>query len=215
MEHLSAYFFSLVEHTSYAGLFLVAVLGNLAVPVGLEIVLPLVGALVATGHIESGPLAFVAALLGEVVGASLLWAVGRYGGTAFVHRFGRYVHLDAAALTRVHGFYERYGARTVFFCRFIPVIRGVAALPAGLSGMSIYSFLAYSFAGSAIFCAGLIALGYKIGRRIDTVLPLVHKTGSVLLGAAVLVIIVAVVVQRRRGQRAGVAAAPLRRPETP
>jgi membrane protein DedA with SNARE-associated domain len=189
MEQLSNYFLALVQHTGYAGLFLVMVLGNLAVPAGTEVLLPVVGALAATGHTYYAPLAILVALAGEVVGGALLWAVGRYGGIAFVHRFGRYVHLDDATLARIHAFYERFGARTVFICRFIPVVRGVAALPAGLSGMAITEFLGYTIAGSAIFCAALIGLGYMLGPQILTMKPLLHKAGFAVCGIAVIAMI--------------------------
>ncbi len=173
------------------------VLGNLAIPAGVEVILPLCGALIATGHIQSLPLAIVAAVLGEIVGGSLLWAIGRYGGVAFVQKFGRYVHLHEDALARIHVFYERFGSRTVFICRFIPVIRGIAALPAGLSGMNIAPFLAYTFLGSAIFCGGLIGVGYFLGKRVDRILPLVHQAGLGILAVFVLVILLAVFAQRR------------------
>lgn len=198
MEQLSNYFLSLVQHTGYAGLFLAMVLGNLAIPAGTEIILPVVGMLAATGHTYFAPAAFGVALAGEIVGGSLLWAIGRYGGVAFVHRFGRYIHLEQSSLDRVHGFYTRFGNRTVFFCRFIPVIRGVAGLPAGLSGMSIFPFIGYTLLGSSIFCGGFIALGYFLGRRFSTLMPMVHKLGLGVFLIALVAIVIGVVIQRRR-----------------
>ncbi len=63
-----------------------------------------------------------------------------------------------------HGFYERYGNETVFICRFIPFIRGIASLPAGISQMQKRYFFTYTALGSAIFCFGLALLGQPLGR---------------------------------------------------
>ena len=47
-------------------------------------------------------------------------------------RFGRRGEHE---LARIHSFYERYGKKTVFICRFVPVVRGIASLPPGISRM--------------------------------------------------------------------------------
>ncbi len=198
MEHLTGDILNFISRTSYAGIFLVMVLGNMAIPVGTEVVLPVIGMLAATGRIGSPYEACAIAVIGEIVGGSLMWAVGRYGGVAFVHRFGKYVHISEAALAQIHRYYEQFGARTVFICRFLPVIRGVAALPAGLSGMSIFPFLAYSFAGSALFCGGFIALGYTLGRRINDFLPLIHRLGFASCAALVGVALVLAMMRKFR-----------------
>jgi membrane protein DedA with SNARE-associated domain len=162
----------LVERAGYAGLLLVMIAGNLALPVGTEIILPVVGVLVATGHLPSLWLTVLIAVIGELIGGSLLFAIGKYGGPPFVRHFGRFVHLREHEMERVHGFYQRFGSKTVFLSRFIPVIRGIAALPAGLSDMPWPAFLLYTAAGSAIFCSVLIALGSRLGRHLHDVLPL-------------------------------------------
>jgi len=171
VEGLHHFFLHLVESAGYAGLLLVMIAGNLAIPVGTEFVLPVVGVLVATGHLPSLWLTVLIAVIGELIGGSLLFAIGKYGGPPFVHRFGRFVHLREHEMERVHGFYQRFGAKTVFLSRFIPVIRGIAALPAGLSDMPWPPFLLYTAAGSSIFCFGLIALGSRLGRHFHEVIP--------------------------------------------
>lgn len=192
MEGLHHFILHLIERAGYAGLLFVVIAGNLAMPVGIEIVLPGVGVLIATGHLPSLWLAVLIAVIGELIGGSILFAIGKYGGPPFVHRFGRFVHLREHEMDRVHAFYQRFGAKTVFLSRFIPVIRGIAALPAGLSDMPWPPFLLYTTAGSAIVCYGLIALGNRLGDHLHEVIPLLNRAWlliPVLVVAALIVLL--------------------------
>ena len=170
-------------------------LGNLGFPAGLEILIPTAGGLAAQGHLE--PLAglpgwIVVALvsvLGEMVGTSILYFIGYYGGLPFVQRYGRYVRFREHELERVHNFFERYGRLTVFWCRFVPFVRGVVSLPAGISRMPKRYFLGYTFLGSTLFCFGLAYLGQYAGARLDSILPMVHKFGTLIVIVSVVLAI--------------------------
>ena len=178
-------------HLGYVGLFLVMVVGNMGVPAGTEIVVPTAGGLAAQGHLPrllGMPAWIIVALvatLGEIVGGGLLYAVGYFGGEPFVRRWGRYVFFREQELERVHAFYARYGRNTVFLCRFIPFIRGIAGFPAGVSRMQKRWFFAYTGAGSAIFCFALAFLGQTVGRNVDTLVPWVHRFSLALLGLVI------------------------------
>lgn len=185
MEHVTQFFLNLVDSFGYPGLFVVMVFGNCGMPVGTELILPAAGALAATGHLSSWWLAAAVATVAELVGGSILYAIGYYGGRPFVVRWGKYVKLDEAKLDRFHAFYERHGSVVVFVCRFIPFVRGVSGLPAGVSRMQKHQFLLYTALGSAIFCFGLAWLGYVFGRHIDDIMPQLHRYSLGLLAAVV------------------------------
>ncbi len=202
MEHFTSIFLNIVDQTGYAGLFLVMVLGNLGIPVGTELVVPVAGALAATGHLSSVWLTGLVATLGELAGGSVLYAIGYAGGRPFVARYGRYVKLSEKKLDAFHEFYDRYGNVVVFVCRFVPLVRGVAALPAGVSRMQKRYFFAYTAAGSAIFCFGLAYLGSVFGRHIDEITPQIHKLSTVVIAIIVVLALVAAVVQIGRSRRA-------------
>ncbi|MBV8645616.1 MAG: DedA family protein [Candidatus Eremiobacteraeota bacterium] len=207
MEQLTAHLHQLVLHFGYAGLFLVMVLGNCAIPAGTEIVMPTAGALAAQGHlpgwgvIPGWTVAGLVGTLGEIVGGSIFYAVGYYGGVPVVEKYGRYVHFDHAKLMRVHAYYERFGTPTVFWCRFIPFVRGVSAFPAGLAQMQKRYFLTYTALGSAIFCFGLAFLGELAGRNIDAVTAVLHKAGLAVVALVLVVAVGAVLLVRARRRR--------------
>ncbi len=203
MEHLTHFFLNMVDQAGYPGLFVVMVLANIGVPGGAELVVPAAGALAATGHLHSVWMAALVATLGELTGCSILYTIGYFGGRPFVARWGKYLKLSEAKLDTFHAFYERHGNVVVFVCRFIPFVRGVSSLPAGVSRMRKRYFLIYTAAGSVLFCVGLTWLGSLFGAHFDEIMPQLHRVTTLAI-VVVLLAIAGFVWQRvasaRRGQ---------------
>ncbi|RPA61142.1 DedA family protein [Gordonia oryzae] len=65
---------------------------------------------------------------------------------------------------RTHRYFQRYGPLTVFFGRFIGVVRTLTPLVAGFSGMPHRVFTLFSLLGSVVWASGLILLGYFLGQ---------------------------------------------------
>lgn len=204
MQHLQQAVVALIDHYGYFGLFAGLALGNLGVPIGTELLLPAAGALVGTGHLSSLWLTIVVALVAELAGGAIGYAIGRYGGVPLIERYGRYVHITHERLQIVHRFFERWGTFAIFVCRFLPVLRGVSAIAAGIAEMNVGLFFLWTFLGSLIFCSALILLGNALGAHLDSVLPMLHRGAYVALGIAVVAVVVIVaIVRARRPVRAG------------
>ena len=120
MHALADFFSHLVQHAGYAGLFAAMALANVGAPVGSEIVLPLAGGMAAKGLLSSVWLAIAVAVLAELTGQTVGYAIGRFGGRPFVDRYGKYIHFHHAELDKAHRFFDRYGKFAIFICRFIP-----------------------------------------------------------------------------------------------
>jgi membrane protein DedA with SNARE-associated domain len=200
VQHFEQAVIGLIDHYGYAGLFVALLLGNFGVPIGSEIVLPVAGALTATGHLSHLWLTVSIALAGELAGGTVGYAIGRYGGVPIIERYGKYIHFTHERLMRVHGFFERWGTFAIFVCRFLPFIRGVSAIPAGIAEMNLGLFYLWTFLGSLIFCTFLIMLGNTFGTHLDAVIPLLRKGGYLVLGVAVVAVAVALVVVRLRAR---------------
>jgi len=199
VEQLHALVLDFIHHYGLLGLFIVMALGNVAVPVGTELVVPAAGAAAGAGHLSSWVAVGAVATLGEIVGGALLYAIGYYAGPPVVHRFGKRAEHE---LARVHSYYERYGKKTVFICRFIPVIRGIASLPPGISRMQKRYFLTFHAFGSAIFCFGLAYAGYALGHNLDVLAPLLRRFSIALAVALVAAVVAFLWLRRRRGAEA-------------
>ena len=212
MQHLTEVLHDLVLHFGYVGLFIVVMLGNLGMPAALEIVLPTAGGLAAQGHLAPmGPIpgwvaAASVATFAEFVGTSILYTIGFFGGLPFVRRYGKYVRLSEHEVDRVHAFFARYGRSTVFWCRFVPFVRGLSSLPAGISRMPKRYFLPYTLAGSAIFCFSLAYLGNVAGANLDTILGVLHKASLAIAIAFVLVVVGGVLAYRANAKKRAAAA---------
>ncbi len=185
MHAFSQYFLHLIDHFGYLGLYVVMTLANIGAPVGSELVLPAAGALAATGHLSSVWLVIAVALAGELTGQSIGYAVGRFGGRPFVDKFGRYVRFHHAELERVDVFFARWGSFAIFICRFVPFIRGIMGVPAGIAEMPLVPFYFWTFCGSLIFCAGFVLLGSSLGSHAAVVGEAFRHYALLIAGVAV------------------------------
>ncbi len=202
MAHLQHLLLGLIDHYGYAGLFLAMLLGNIGAPVGAEVLMPLAGGLVATGHLSSIWATIAVAVLGELAGGSIGYAIGRYGGVPFFERYGKFVHFGHEQLEVVHGFFARWGTFAIFICRFVPVVRGIVGFPAGIARMNLAQFYLWTCLGSLVFCGVLIELGATFGTHIHELLPLIHRGGFAVLLVALVVVAGIVAVVRVRSRRA-------------
>jgi membrane protein DedA with SNARE-associated domain len=198
VEHLYQVALGLVDHYGFGGLFVALALANIGVPLGSELILPVAGGLAATGHLTPIWLTIAVAVAAELAGGTLGYLIGRFGGRPLIDRYGRYVHLSHGNLDRVHAFFERYGSFSIFICRFIPVLRGIVSIPAGLAEMNLVHFYSWYAIGSAMFCGGLILLGSVLGRHLDDVLPVLHRAGLIALIVALVAIVAIIFVIRAR-----------------
>jgi membrane protein DedA with SNARE-associated domain/membrane-associated phospholipid phosphatase len=176
----------LVESYGYGIVFLFVAIESLGVPLPGETVLVTAGALAALGHMSIWWVIATAALGGIIGDATGYW-IGRLGGVALVKRYGRVIHFDDAKLARVHGFFTRHGAKTVFFGRFIALLRTWAALLAGTAEMPYGVFTLYNVMGGITWATLFGTLGYVFGRS----LPLLeHYIGQASLAVVLLVALV-------------------------
>lgn len=202
MHAVSEFFHRFVEHWGYGGLFVVMTLANIGAPVGSEIVLPGAGILVGKHLLSNIWICLAVAVLAELCGQSIGYAIGRFGGRAVVRRYGKYIRFHDAELDKVHGFFGRYGNLAIFLCRFIPVIRGIVGIAAGIAEMDLLPFYLYTFLGSTIFCGAFIFAGYKLGANSAA---FTHSFGRIALVAVAVIIVAAVayaLFRRKQQQRA-------------
>jgi membrane protein DedA with SNARE-associated domain len=152
--------------TTYGYIFLFLIIGieSFGVPLPGETALVTAAAYAALGRLSIfGVIAAAAA--GAIVGDNAGYWLGREGGVALIHRFGKRVGLDDAKLARAHAFFERYGARTVFIGRFVALLRSWAAVLAGVACMPYRTFTLYNALGGVAWATLFGTLGYLFGRK--------------------------------------------------
>ena len=103
----------------------------------------------------------VAAIAGDNVG----YAFGkRIGKKIFTREDSFFFHKDH--LVRANTFYQHYGAKTIVFARFVPVVRSFAPIMAGIGEMHYKTFLFYNIIGGTLWVMGFTGLGYVLGSII-------------------------------------------------
>jgi membrane protein DedA with SNARE-associated domain len=104
-------------------------------------------------------------VLGDIVGASIAFAIGYYGRHELLDRHGSKLHLSRRRLDATHAWFERFGAPAIFVSRLIPVVRFAFPYVAGVAEMSYARFVALAAAGSVIWIGGLGILGHAVGKQ--------------------------------------------------
>lgn len=191
---------SLVTSSGLAAIFLLSMLQSCCIPTSSELTLGIAGVLSATGKLNLAAV-IVVAVLGEVIGAYVAWTIGRFGGRAFVDRFGKYILLGHADLDRAEAWYQRHARFGVLGSRLLPVIRNFVALPAGIAEVPLLRFGILTAIGSLVWDGAWAGIGYGVGNHWRSIVHGFNDAGYVL-GALVVVAIVFGVVHRYRSYKA-------------
>lgn len=178
----------LMSQLGYAGMSVGLVLDSFGIPIPSEVLLTVGGALASHGRFNVW-VVFTLGVLAQVAGASIGYAVGRYGGQPILERYGKYVLISKRDLARTHKTFEKYGPLMTMVGRCLPLIRGLIAYPAGIAEMRIDKFLLYTTIGSSIWTALFVWLGYTLGENLGMVNEWLHEFSLlVLLGIVALVV---------------------------
>jgi membrane-associated protein len=98
-----------------------------------------------------------------VLGDSLNFAIGRWLGPR-VFRYEDSWFFKKAYIERTHGYFERYGGRTIVIARFVPIVRTYAPFVAGVGNMDYRRFLAFNVAGAVVWVAVIAYAGFLFGQ---------------------------------------------------
>jgi membrane protein DedA with SNARE-associated domain len=159
-ESLCYYNTWFINQCSYLGVFVLMALESMIAPIPSELVMPFAGFLIFTGHFDPWAV-MVASSLGSIVGSLFSYGMGRLGEPV-VLRYGRYLLLHPHHLEWTKKFFERQGGKTIFISRFIPVVRHLISIPAGLARMPLAPFILYTAVGATLWNGFLTYLGVRL-----------------------------------------------------
>jgi membrane protein DedA with SNARE-associated domain len=104
-------------------------------------------------------------VLGDVIGASIAYAIGYYGRRELLERQGSKLHVNPRRLDRAHGWFERRGAPVIFVSRLVPFARAIFPYAAGVAEMPYPRFALLATLGSIIWISALGVLGREVGQQ--------------------------------------------------
>lgn len=184
-EAISQFAIQVLETTGYAGAAFLMALESMIAPVPSEAVMPFVGFLVADGKWGLFE-AVLATSVGSFLGSYVSYLMGYYGGRPFVLKVGKYLLLDVHDLEMTERFFQRRGSSwTLFASRFIPVVRHLVSIPAGIGRMRFWPFAIATTVGATIWNSILLACGYKLRENWELVHQYRHQFDGLIIGMLV------------------------------
>ena len=201
MNTIVEWVLDLMERIGGPGIALGIFLENLFPPIPSEVILPLAGFTAAQGRYSMVE-AILWATLGSVAGALLLYGIGAALGLERLRVIAHRMPLvDVADIDKTDAWFGRHGPKAVFFGRFVPGIRSLISIPAGIDRMPLVQFLGYTTAGSLIWNTLFIWIGHQLGDRYHLVEQYMDPISKVVYLLIILTAVGVLVWMVRRSMR--------------
>jgi membrane protein DedA with SNARE-associated domain len=200
LESFAHWIQGIVRDVGYPGVFVLITLESTLIPIPSELVMPFAGFMASQGEF-SLPVLLIINSVAALLGSGICYGIGVVGGRPFLENYGKYFLVRTHDIEKTEAFFAKHGKKTILIARFVPVIRHVISVPAGIARMPLRWFFLQTFLGSTIWGGALIVLGYYVGANWESFAkPL--KRVDLLIGAILVLALVALgirfVVRRRR-----------------
>ncbi|WP_044893280.1 DedA family protein [Bacillus alveayuensis] len=197
MENWIIEIIEIIEKFGYMGILLLIALENIFPPIPSEVILTFGGFMTTTTNLSFiGVITF--STIGSVIGAIILYSIGLLIDVnrmeKIVDKWGHILRLTKKDIYNANAWFSKYGVWAVFFCRFIPLIRSLISIPAGMSRMNFGLFLLLTTLGTLIWNVTLIKIGTVVGESWESIVGYMDIYSNVVYAALVLLFILFVVV---------------------
>jgi membrane-associated protein len=127
---------------------------------------------------------FLLLVIAAILGDLLNYSIGRFAGKKILQRHW----INQVHFKRTEQYFANYGKKTVFFARFIPIIRCIAPLVAGIGKMNIRSFMIYNILGAISWVFIFLFGGYFFGN-----IPIIKDNLSYIIIAIVIFSVIPII----------------------
>jgi len=189
---------NLIAHYGYWAVGGALLLENMGIPVPGETILLLASFLAYSRHELQLPLIIVVGVCAATLGDNLGYAIGYRGGRVLFDRYRSVFRINAETIQRGELLFERYGAITIFFARFIFGLRVIAGPLAGVLRMPWKRFAVFNFLGALLWVTVISVVGHKFGKHWDTLTEYLERFNLVIAGVVAIGILVLWLWRRRR-----------------
>jgi len=185
-----------MEQYGYLGVFLMIALENVFPPIPSEIILPF-GGFMTTYTSMTVPGVVIASTAGSVVGAMILYGIGLLLDVErlekIIDRFGHILRISKEDIYKADAWFDKYGIWTVLFCRMVPLIRSLISIPAGMSNMKFWLFIAFTTVGTLIWNIILVSVGAALGDNWDRITEFMDVYSNIayaIIGLGIIIFLV-------------------------
>lgn len=194
---MQEFIINIMNSYGYIGVFLLILIENIFPPIPSELIL-LFGGFMTTYTKLNIIVMIISATLGSLIGALLLYKIGTIFDKEKLKilisgKLGKVLNLKNSDIDNANKWFSNEGQKTVFFCRFIPLIRSIISIPAGMNKMKISKFITYTLLGSVIWNLVLIIIGHIVGRNWKAILKifkLYSRFALLLLFVSLMILII-------------------------
>ena len=188
----------IMNNFGYLGVFLLIAIENVFPPIPSEVIL-LFGGFMTTYTSMNVIGVIVASTLGSVLGAIILYYIGKILNKERLKKIitskpGKLLRLKPEDIDKADEWFDTKGNKTVFFCRFIPVIRSLISIPAGMSEMPMKKFLIYTTLGSLIWNAALTIAGSIVGENWTSILEIMDNYSHIIVILLAIIFVIAIII---------------------
>lgn len=185
----------IMNEYGYLGVLLLIALENIFPPIPSEVILTFGGFM--TTETDMTILGVVASsTAGSIIGAIVLYILGLQLDVErlekIVDKWGRILRVTKDDIHKADAWFDKYGPWTVFFCRFIPLIRSLISIPAGMSNMNFGVFLLLTSLGTLIWNIVLVNLGAKLGDSWELIVEKMDVYSNIVYVLLVIIFVVVV-----------------------
>ncbi len=201
------------EHMNYGSITALMTVESSFIPFPSEVVIPPAAYVAADPssavHVSDSYFINVALIvlfgtIGAMLGAIINYLLSMWLGRAIIYafadsKFGHMCLLSREKVEKAEAYFNDHGKVSTFVGRFIPGIRQLISIPAGLSKMHFGWFLFYTFLGAALWNTVLAILGYVAHGQADLINKYSHELSVailILLGAVVLYYLIRWMIKR-------------------
>lgn len=184
---------ALMDQFGYFGILLLIAVENIFPPIPSEVILTFGGFMTTYTSLNvAGVIVF--STVGSLLGAIALYGVGRIFNKERLMklvsgRIGKMLRLKAKDIESAESWFEKRGNGAVFFCRFVPIVRSLISIPAGMSEMKITPFLLYTTAGSFLWNTVLVVIGSIVGENWERVVAKMDTYSNITFIVLVIIFI--------------------------
>jgi len=186
MEELRLILEDIVLSLGYVGMAAVMFIETIFPPIPSEVIIPFSGFLIAEGAFSLTP-ALIATTTGTLLGALAFYYLGASLGEdrtrAFFKKYGKWMFISVSDFDRALFFFNRNSNAVVFWARFVPGVRSLISIPAGIARMNLTEFILLTACGSAIWNIVLLTIGIYLGHNWEMVLVIVDRFDFIFYGA--------------------------------
>lgn len=184
---MNNFIINIMNKYGYIGILFLITIENIFPPIPSEVILTLGGFMTSKDGVNMSLFGVIMySTFGSMIGAIILYYVGYIFNKDRLlkivrSKVGKILCLKESDIIKSDSSFNKNGDLTVLYCRFIPIVRSLISIPAGVNKMKFSIFLLYTFVGSLIWNTVLVSLGKLVGENYMVVAEVFSKYSKVIL----------------------------------